>query len=464
MVAPATGVKFSMLTQMPRDCTVCHVWYHAMNSPGPLAGIPYTRTMSQSRSARARAPESYLTKSEKKMVAAGNFEGAAASKRAREGKKKKKGARWHFGFKDASLGPLSVSNFSMGSGDRPASRSVQGPVGGVRVNENLGRNEARTLHVRREQVGVVNGSVGYSIIEYPINPGNATLFPWLSQLAPLYEQYRIHEMQVEFVPTGSGYAAPNVSGRVVLATDYDVMSPALGSLQEAESKDPNVPFGPFEAAILRLDAHRLTPAAKFNRGAQYPAGGDPKTYDAGKLSVVVQGTPNTSQIGIIYVSYSVELITPQLPQVADVPPNYHLAQYTADNIASIANTTWTQLTFTRNPLPAGGQLVLTYNAGTFSLQPGMWRFYLNVSCNNTTSQLTRLSVKAILSGGDMYMYDEGHSGGGVGGFSSMSACVPLVITASLVNQPLTFWVQIRHAGGVTSTPAAFGPMTLSVEY
>lgn len=405
--------------------------------------------MSQKRSNRAGYPAS----------------NAASPKQINNGRapKSKKKERWHFGFKDASLGPLSVSNFSMGSGDRPT-RNVQGPVGAVRMNENLGRNEARTLHTRREQIGVVLGSVGYSITEYPINPGNATLFPWLSQLAPLYEQYKIHAMQVEFIPTGSGFAAPNVSGRVVLATDYDVMSPALGSLQEAEGKDPNIPFGPFENAVLRLDPHRLTPDTKFNRGAQYPAGGDPKTYDAGKVSVVVQGTPNTSQIGIIYVSYAVELITPQLPQIADVPPNYHLANYQVDPIASVTNLTWTQLTFTRNPLPAGGNLVITYNAGTFSLQPGAWRFYLNVSVNGTTSQLQRFSVKAILSGGDLNMHDSGHAGAGTGGFSVWTANCPLVVTATLVNQPITFWIQTRAAGGVTALPAQLGPASLSVEY
>ena len=116
------------------------------------------------------------------------------------------------------------------------------------------------MHVRREQIGVVNGSVAFATTEYPINPGNATLFPWLSQLAPLYEQYKVHAMQIEFVPTGSGFAAANVSGRVVLSADYDVMSPALTTLAEAESKDPNVPFGPFESAILKLDHQRLTPA------------------------------------------------------------------------------------------------------------------------------------------------------------------------------------------------------------
>jgi len=421
--------------------------------------------MSQKRS--NRAGNSPYTKAEVKAINSGKLE-AVTKARAAGGhykpKTNKKKERWYFGFKDASLGPLSVSNFAMGSGERPAGRSIQGPVGGVRMNENLGRNEARTMHVRREQIGVVNGSAAYSCIEYPINPGNATLFPWLSQLAPLYEQYKIHAMQVEFVPTGSGFAAPNISGRVVLSTDYDVMSPALGSLQEAESKDPNIPFGPFENAILRLDEHRLTPAAKFNRGAQYPAGGDPKTYDAGKLSVVVQGTPNSSQIGIIYVSYAIELITPQLPQVADVPPNYHLANYQVDVIANVVNTTWTQLTFTRNPAPAGGQLVVGYAAGTFTLQPGMWRFYLNVSVNNTTSQLQRLSVKAILSGGDIMIFDSGHAGGGAGGYLSETANVPLIVTATSVNQPITFWIQTRQAGGVTSVPAQFGPASLSIEY
>lgn len=292
----------------------------------------------------------------------------------RKGGKKKsaKGARWHFGVDKFSAGPVEVSGFSMGSGPRSL---AQGPSSTVRTNAEPSHIRKSDIHQRREQIGIVNGSVGYSVTEYPINPGNTTLFPWLSQLAPLYERYKIHNLDIQFVPTGSGFAAPNVSGRLVLAADYDVMSPALASLQEAEGKDPNVPLQPYEEGVLRLDPAELTREPKFNRPANfYPPGGDPKTYDAGKVAVCVQGTPNTSQIGILYAVYTVELITPQLPQINDFVQDYHLAQYFVPPTLSLPNGVNTTLTLSRIPAPNGGGLNLTFDAATytFTLTPGVY--------------------------------------------------------------------------------------------
>lgn len=379
----------------------------------------------------------------------GSVQQVKSKSKGRKPSSKKGGKRWHLGFDNLNVGPFGVSNFSMGSGDK---RSIQGPQGAIRTNENLGPSEARTLHTRREQIGVVNGSVSFAIREYQINPGNSALFPWLSQLAPLYEQYKIHDMFVEFVQTGSGYAAPNVSGRVVLSCDYDVMSPPLATLQEAEGKDPNVPFAPYESAVLRLDAQRLTPSAKFNRGQNYPAGGDPKTYDAGKVSVITQGTPNANQIGILYVSYVIELITPQLPQVLDVLPNYHLAVFQADVIASIANTTWTPINFTRLVAPAGGDLTVPLAGANFTFQPGPWRISLIFSVTNTTSQLQKLRIRVNYLGGNYNLYGMGHDGAGALGLNSATASCSYVLTATQADQIVSFEVYTRQAGGTTSVP------------
>jgi hypothetical protein len=239
-------------------------------------------------------------------------------------------------------------------------------------------------------IGPINGNVTFGVTEWRINPGNVDLFPWLSQLSSLYEKYKVHSLSFVFVQTGSGFAAANVSGRCVMGCDYDVLTPAVTSDQEAEMKDPSVPFAPYETAILRVNPSMLNKAPLFLRGEVYPPGSDPKTYDGGKLFFCSVGTPNANQIGTLYVDYEIEMFTPQLPdEVVMATPSYQVASYASADTALVTSTIGLAVPFTRRTGPLGGSLEITHVAGAsvFTVAAGTYRIsgFLRVFTTGTMS-------------------------------------------------------------------------------
>lgn len=102
----------------------------------------------------------------------------------------------------------------------------------------------------REYVCDVNSSTGFVSTAYPINPGNPVLFPWLSKVAALYEEFEFLGLIFEY-KTMSAAAVGTVSsamGNVIMATDYDCMDSNFTNKRQMESAEfacSTVPYGTF---------------------------------------------------------------------------------------------------------------------------------------------------------------------------------------------------------------------------
>jgi len=77
----------------------------------------------------------------------------------------------------------------------------------------------------REYVADIEGTTNFVNREYPLNPGLIKTFPWLSQVADAFEEYRIRGMVFEYK---SLYADATVSssdtgglGSVIMCTNYN---------------------------------------------------------------------------------------------------------------------------------------------------------------------------------------------------------------------------------------------------
>jgi hypothetical protein len=85
------------------------------------------------------------------------------------------------------------------------------------------RNTARGVVVsHHEYVGDLNGHFFYNIDRYNVTPGNPDIFPWLSRMAPRYEQYHFHRLNFSLLPS----TAATGDGMKGLMLDYDVNDPA----------------------------------------------------------------------------------------------------------------------------------------------------------------------------------------------------------------------------------------------
>jgi len=91
---------------------------------------------------------------------------------------------------------------------------------------NMAASGDKVVIKRREFVGTAtNGTVtGYALTPvsastpgYDFNPSEATMFPWLSQLAPCFERFRFDRLSFDFIPS----QASSTAGRYYAAVDYD---------------------------------------------------------------------------------------------------------------------------------------------------------------------------------------------------------------------------------------------------
>lgn len=168
------------------------------------------------------------------------------------------------------------------------------------------REGVRVEH--REFLGNVNGTVGYNVAQFPVNPGISLTFPWLSGLASQWEQYRFIHVQFEYI-TRSPTTQP---GSVLMAPDYDAADgpPATESAM-AQYQDV-IEDAPWKNSICFLSTRDQAPGTfKYVRDSIVPLT-DIKTYDLANFFIATVGTDSNTW-GKLWVKYDVELRIPAGP-------------------------------------------------------------------------------------------------------------------------------------------------------
>jgi hypothetical protein len=160
-----------------------------------------------------------------------------------------------------------------------------------------------------EFIAEVAGSVAFSNTTYSVNPGLLSSFPWLAQMAPLYESYRFERLEYQF----QSEAPTSASGSLMMALDYDASDPAPGSKVQLAAYRGYVRSPPWQACTnssIKEDLNKQK--SYFVRSGTLAANQDIKLYDVGFLNVATQGQANTAIIGELYVRYRVRFMTPQI--------------------------------------------------------------------------------------------------------------------------------------------------------
>lgn len=185
---------------------------------------------------------------------------------------------------------------------------------------------------RREFVTNVDIATDEKLKTFQVNPGStsgmggATLFPWLSEIAPSYQTFQISGLSIEYVPL-SGYAVGSESaalGTVGIAFVYDNISDnssewpyttfqSLLNLSGAVSGTPATPM----SCYLECDPTTRLRNAQLVRTHQTIA--DPnysrQDYDYAALAIRTGGSQNASTAicGQIWVTYDMWLHLPRIP-------------------------------------------------------------------------------------------------------------------------------------------------------
>lgn len=172
----------------------------------------------------------------------------------------------------------------------------------------------RSPHVEKhtEYIGDVSSTTAnvFAIdLSQAINPGNSTLFPWLSQIAPSFEEVEWLEVEFQFDPS----APTNTPGKVHMGVVYDTYDPDFSTKSEMNQyqgmKDGSV-WKPLSARVdMKIAKQRQRNLYVLPDGAT-PAG-DYRLYDLGRFFFAHSGCPANTLLGEVWVKFTVQLKKPK---------------------------------------------------------------------------------------------------------------------------------------------------------
>jgi hypothetical protein len=178
--------------------------------------------------------------------------------------------------------------------------------------KSLPNGDCRIRH--REYIQDISANTGtpstFKVESLDLNPGRATTFPWLSQVAQWFEKYKFERLHFDYETE----APSTLGGTLVLAVDYDASDQAPISKQQAMAYQNSARSSPWNMCKHISSRENLSQQkAYFVRSRTLGANCDIKLYDVGKLHVISQGiTTASAELGELYVDYDVVLQTPAL--------------------------------------------------------------------------------------------------------------------------------------------------------
>jgi len=219
------------------------------------------------------------------------------------------------------LGAYAASSLAkyFGHGDyRVKSNSLM--AGDTHVGATFHKDGPRGTRItEREFIGdirsgsIVDGSTIFNSRTFVINPTNAELFPWLSRLAPLYDQWQPNGIVIEFVSTSSEYnGSSQALGTIIMATDYDPYDTPFASKPEMENSDYACSTKPALSLVHGIECAQSERPSKILYTDLL--NGAPKTSTSlGSFQVATQGMSTAGvSLGELWISYDITFYKKQL--------------------------------------------------------------------------------------------------------------------------------------------------------
>jgi hypothetical protein len=172
----------------------------------------------------------------------------------------------------------------------------------------------------REYLQDIAATIVFTLQAFPLNPGIISTFPWLSNVAQHFEQYRMRGVLFEFKTLSSdtvlSSATSSALGSVIMATQYNALLPpfpdkfTMENYQFANSSKPSNSFlHPVECMRGQSSISEL-----YVRDGAPPAGSDLRLFDLGTFYIATVGMQAASGVaGELWVTYEIELYKPKIP-------------------------------------------------------------------------------------------------------------------------------------------------------
>jgi len=178
---------------------------------------------------------------------------------------------------------------------------------------------------------IATGSSAFSTTPFRIQPGVrgiGSLFPWLSQVAQNFQQYRAHGIIFEFVSMSSEFSTQVGLGEISMATQYNAGNLPLATQTEVNNNEFTTIDKPSNSFIhpIELASSQSSTDIKYirstNSAAKFSDGGsseDERLDDVGVFQISMNGIPTSvaagTELGELWVMYDIELLKPIMPDI-----------------------------------------------------------------------------------------------------------------------------------------------------
>jgi len=199
----------------------------------------------------------------------------------------------------------------------------------------------------REYIGDIttSGTAGaWSSTSFALNPGMSGAFPWLSNIAQCYQQYKMHGCCFEFISmSADALNSTNTAlGSVILATEYNANAPAYTSKQTMENAEFSISTKPSKSVIHMIECARdqsVLGELYVRTIDSTSTSSDLRLSDLGFVQVATTGFQGTNvNIGELWVTYEVEFLKPYLPPGGAELPGFHFMSTGVTNSAPFGTT------------------------------------------------------------------------------------------------------------------------------
>ena len=161
----------------------------------------------------------------------------------------------------------------------------------------------------------------FHIKTFTVQPGNESVFPWLSQLASCYEEYEV--LQCVFEYKGHDIvglqSTMDLQGQVIAATKYNVKSPSFTDRHEMQAYPHSAACSMNGTLQSGVEAHPSKIASgdthRYIRTGGLKAGEEVTDFDHARFELALNNTPTdlqSKEVGQLFVYYTIKLTKPRL--------------------------------------------------------------------------------------------------------------------------------------------------------
>jgi hypothetical protein len=257
-----------------------------------------------------------------------------------------------------------------------------------------GVNSMRIRH-RELIAAAVAGSTGFVVQNvFALNPGLASVFPWLAPQAQQWQQYTVHGIRFIWVPI----APTSTAGDVYLVPDYDASDPTPTTETQAADNVDAVVDSCWQDIKCDLSVKGMMGLGPRRFVRPCAMAGDVKTFDVGKFFLCTNNESGTSTIGKLFVEYDFEFFEPQNDPNPDTTPmqTSFFTQHAAESFVSATAKAVAWDTLVYDPLTIGAG-----SSGTFTPPAGCYRIEATVSASDTANETSSLTLEIFKNGASL---------------------------------------------------------------